>query len=265
MTRMLEMLLHDPDGRRQNATLNVTPGLSVSGARVSCLMVSRGHRFPAEHAITCYRRQTYADRELVIVSAAPDNEVAALVAETGDPTIRYIQAAPASLGELRNISVAHATGDLICQWDDDDLSAPDRIALMAAALGGSGAMACFLGTLTLWWPARRKLAASGARIWENTMLVRREALPIYSAVDLSEDTGVGAMIRAHHRITLLAASESYAYVYHGSNAWDEGHFAALFESARLTVTDADYDADIATLGATMPLPAYAADLARQPA
>ncbi|MBB5686233.1 glycosyltransferase family 2 protein [Sphingobium boeckii] len=263
MTRALEMLLHDPDGRRQAATLNVTPGLSVSGAKVSCLMISRGRRLPAEHAIACYRRQTYPERELVIVSAALDDELAALVAEIGDPSIRLIRAAPATLGELRNISVAHATGDLICQWDDDDLSAPDRIALMAAALGGSQAMACFLGTLTLWWPDRRRLASSGARIWENTMLVRREALPIYAALDLREDTGVGAMIRAHHRITLLAAPESYAYIYHGANAWDAGHFGELFDNARLTVADADYDAEIAALGATMPLAAYAADLTRR--
>lgn len=264
MTRALEMLLRDPNGRTQHATLNVTPGLTVSGAKVSCLMVSRGHRFPAEHAIACYQKQTYPDRELVIVSATPDSEVAALVAAIDDPTIRFIQTAPASLGELRNISVAHATGDLLCQWDDDDLSAPDRIALMAAALGGSEAMACFLGTVTLWWPQQRRLAASGARIWENTMLVRREALPIYPALDLCEDTGVGEMIRAHHRITLLAAPESYAYVYHGDNAWNAGHFGELFDAARITVADADYDREIAAIGTVMPLPAYAAGFAHRP-
>ena len=36
---------------------------------ISCLMVSRGDVFPAQLAIHCYRKQTYPNRELVIVSA----------------------------------------------------------------------------------------------------------------------------------------------------------------------------------------------------
>ena len=44
---------------------------------ISCLMVSRGTLFPAQHAIQCFRLQTYPNRELVIVCDAPDSELQA--------------------------------------------------------------------------------------------------------------------------------------------------------------------------------------------
>ena len=117
------------------ATVKVTgatggrPGPIASGL-VSCLMVTRD-RYPfARLAIEAFRRQTHAERELVVVQDGTDTRLVEEIKQADDPTIRAFRA-PAvglSLGALRNLAVAAARGPFVCQWDDDDLYDPDRIA-----------------------------------------------------------------------------------------------------------------------------------------
>jgi len=257
MSENIALLIRDPDNRRSEATLTLTTGLNVDGPLLSCLMVSRGDRFPAAFAIECFQRQTYANRELIVVTAAPDSGVEALIAELADPAIRFIQAVPRPLGELRNVVAAHARGELIAQWDDDDLSAPDRLAMMAGVLGETGSRATFLRRVTLWSSAQRRIGPSARRLWENSMLVLRGALPAYPAVSLSEDTAVAQMIAAHNRVTLIDAPDRYCYVAHGRNSWGDDHFDLLFDAADGTEPLPDYDAHIAAIDARMPLRRYA--------
>jgi glycosyltransferase involved in cell wall biosynthesis len=262
MNRSFPILISDPGREGVSATLNVTPQFRVSGPVVSCLMVSRGQRFPAALAIDCYRRQTYQNRELVIVSASSGCEIRKLVEELADPTIRYIPAAPATLGELRNVSVAHAVGELMCQWDDDDLSSSDRIELMLGAFLGSESKACLLYTVTLWWPERRMAAISSHRTWENTILVHRNVLPAYPARQMFEDTDSVKMVIANHRAVMLSAPEIYIYVVHGNNVCSAQHFSVLFNSASSELTGTAYDAWVEDNSARVPLGAYAEMLDR---
>ncbi len=113
---------------------------------VSCLMVTRGRLFPARFAVDCFRAQGWASRELVLVCDAPGTAIEAYCRELGDERIRlvYPSTPAASLGELRNLSLEAARGDWVCQWDDDDLYHPDRIALGMQALLALGADAMFL-------------------------------------------------------------------------------------------------------------------------
>jgi glycosyltransferase involved in cell wall biosynthesis len=106
---------------------------------VSCLMVSRGDAFPARFAIDCYRTQTYPNRELVIVCDRPNSELSSLVSALGDPSIKYTETPRMVLGDLRNASVAAASGAVLCQWDDDDLFHPHRLSCQVKALFNSGA------------------------------------------------------------------------------------------------------------------------------
>ena len=87
-------------------------------------MVTRGGLAPARFAIECYQQQTYANRELVIVSDTVSDALAAHIDRLGDASIRIITTPPAPLGTLRNISVKAAHGPIIAQWDDDDLYHP---------------------------------------------------------------------------------------------------------------------------------------------
>lgn len=241
-------------------TLALPADAEVRGPLVSCVMVTRGALFPARHAIDCFRRQSYAHRELVIVCDRPGNAVATHVAGLGDPAIRYVETAPATLGELRNTSVAHARGELICQWDDDDLYPRDRIALMAAGLADDRAVACFLERWTMWWPARRWLALSERRIWEGTMLARRDALPVYPALRREEDTAIVRLMRARHALRLIDQPLGYCYIVHGGNACNTEHFEGLFARATQRSAVAAYDGDLARLGELAPVADYAAGL-----
>jgi glycosyltransferase involved in cell wall biosynthesis len=229
------------------------PGSAPKGARftfhpsplVSCLMVTRGDEGLMRQAIACFQAQTYGHRELIVVSAARQTDVAGFVAGLGDPRIRFVAAADAPLGGLRNASVAAAQGDLICQWDDDDLSDPRRLELMVSVLAASQCDAVFLSRVTLWWPARRRLVLSEARLWEGTMLARRGAVPPYPHYDRREDSAMVETLRQGSSVAVVDAPGMYVYRVTGKNTWDEAHFDALFATASRDLSD-DYDARTAS-------------------
>lgn len=231
-----------------------TPDLPL----VSCLMVSRGRLFPARFAIACFQAQTHANRELVIVIDDPACELVAYVASLNDPEIRLVQA-PATaqtLGALRNFSVAEARGEYVCQWDDDDLYAPDRIQTQLAALRSTQAAACVLRRWTLWWPATGRLAISGARCWEGSILARRTALPPYPALRRGEDTAMLAAMMQRERILCLEAPELYLYTHHGSNAFDSRHFSTIYGFSRQRWVKDAYREKLASLSGVFPVREY---------
>lgn len=225
---------------------------------ISCLMVSRGNHFPAHLAIECYRRQTYPNRELVIVCAQPNSPVSTLVAVLNDPSIRYVECSARPLGELRNLSVAEARGTLLCTWDDDDLYHPRRLELQAQDLGDDFA-ADFLSRILIWWPERRLLAITSQRAWENSMLVRREALPRYPSLGFGEDSHVVAKLESRHQTIYSDRPELYCYIIHAENTCDTAHFEQIFEAAEWIYSD--YENQLAYFSADYPLKWYSDELA----
>lgn len=260
MTFELPLRTRSPDGSTRHEGLAFDQGVVIDGPLVSCLMVSRGDLFPAEHAIRCYREQSYANRELVIVTAARGSAVGLLVAALQDPSIRYVEIAAPTLGELRNASVAHARGSLIAHWDDDDLHHPDRLAVQIAAITTTGAKACFLERILLWWPARRLLKTGHARMWEGSMIAQRAIVPVYPALPREEDLFVADAIARLHRITALDWARGYCYAVHGANTNQPPHFDYLFGEATPIEGAEDYDAAMTLIGGFMPIRNYAAGL-----
>jgi glycosyltransferase involved in cell wall biosynthesis len=90
---------------------------------VTCLCLTKNRREWLPKAIECFLRQTYENRELVIV-ADEEQDYVGLVPE--DPRVRVIHA-PGVVGAKRNRGCEAARGELIAIWDDDDYSAPGRI------------------------------------------------------------------------------------------------------------------------------------------
>ena len=226
---------------------------------ISCIMASRGHPFPTMLAIECFRRQSYARSELVIATAAGDGILAARIAALADPSIRLIEAeAGANVGVLRNSAIAQSAGDLLCVWDDDDLSHPERLTIQYRAMRAAEASGCFLARVMLWWPARRMLAVSCPRTWENTMLVERSRFPRYPGdKPRGEDTVVAQALRNTHRLVLYDVPEAYCYVAHGENLWHHEHFDILFEAASRSFGGAAYDQVLADLSTQLPMQDYA--------
>jgi glycosyltransferase involved in cell wall biosynthesis len=199
--------------------------------RVSCLMVTRG-RMPWVRAATAsFAAQTWPHRELVIVCDAVTDALRALVAAT--PQVR-LEEAPAglTLGELRNLSLARAHGDFVCQWDDDDLYDPGRIALSMKVLTESGVDAVFLDRWLTWWPARDRLFVSSSRLWEGSVLARRSCMPAYPSQARAEDSVVTQWIARHHAIAVMVDCPwMYCYRVTGENTWDAAHFERHFAEA----------------------------------
>lgn len=211
---------------------------------ISCLTVTRPGRLPLlQRAIADYRRQTHAARELVILHDGDtefDTRVRALA--QGDASISVYAAEPATLGSLRNHSVALARGELICQWDDDDRYHPQRLELQLAALQKEQADFCFLQDQLHWF------AASGELSWDDwncdsyplnfiqgSLLGRRALMPQYPELRRGEDTVLCQdILRAGHRIARLRGQGwCYVYVYHGLNVFEAAHHAAITRAKNL--------------------------------
>ncbi|MFF3356491.1 glycosyltransferase [Streptomyces sp. NPDC002917] len=200
---------------------------------VSCLMVTKDRSATARRAIRCFLTQTYPNLELVVVEDGTDDALAQHIRDLGDPRIRHHRLPPEgrTLGELRNEAVDRATGPYVCQWDDDDLYDPERVETQMAAILALGAEACFLARERLWWPARRKLAVSCARVWEGSMVCAKDRLPRYPAQRRGEDTPVAEGVVRTCRVVSIDAPELYTYVCHGNNTFNESHFAEHFAVA----------------------------------
>lgn len=205
-------------------------------------MVTRGALFPARFAIDGFRAQTYAPRELVIVSDSPSPALVDHIARLADPRICLIAVETAPLGTLRNDSVAAAQGTVIAQWDDDDLHAPNRLAVQYAALEQSGAAATLLRRWTMWWPNRYRLALSEPRGWEGTTLGWKDQLMPYPPLSRGEDSAmVSAMLASGATIGMIDRPDLYCYVVHGRNTFDTSHFTGLFAAASQRFEFADYE------------------------
>jgi mannosyltransferase OCH1-like enzyme len=237
----------------QPVALAFTPDRDA-GPLVSCLMVTRGRVALAARAIRCFLAQTYENRELVIVDDAEDDALAAHVAGLGDPRVRHIRVSPGEpLGALRNLSIEHARGSYVCQWDDDDLYHPRRVELQLAMLQATGDAACFLADNHIWWPQRHRLARSVRRIWECSMLCAKSSLIPYPRVRRGEDTPVvQAVLQRGGAAVLEEVPHLYVYVVHGENTFPAAHFDEHWAQAPARYEGADYEARLQSLLAPLP-------------
>ena len=90
---------------------------------VSCILSTRDRPQFLRQAIRCFERQTFPDRELVVVDGG-DDPVEELCA--GRASVRYVRAdAGAEYGTCLNLAAQHARGEIVQVIDDDDYSLPD--------------------------------------------------------------------------------------------------------------------------------------------
>lgn len=110
---------------------------------MTCLCLTRNRREWLPKAIQCFLDQTYPNRELLIVSdgvsvtdLVPDEQT---LQRSGARAVRLFHAdRAAEIGEKRNFGCSLAEGEIIAHWDDDDFSAPDRLADQVRRLRESG-------------------------------------------------------------------------------------------------------------------------------
>jgi hypothetical protein len=229
---------------------------------VSCLMVTRGNLEILRHSVECYARQSWADRELVVVTATDRTKgIGDLLRACGLKRAQVVGVGSGmTLGDLRNIAIARANGAILIQWDDDDLSDPDRIAMTVGVLQQESIGAVYLNRWLLWWPSRQLAAISFPRACEGSVAMWRRSARVYSALSKGEDTL--ALSYLDEPIALINSPLQYVYTVTGENTWDETHFEAQVAAAEHRFEGDDYHALIALLAERLPIVAYEADLRR---
>jgi hypothetical protein len=230
---------------------------------VSCLMVTRGNpdllRFSAE----CYAHQTWAERELVVVTQTDQAAIEAVLASLNIKNSSVTRASPElTLGDLRNMAVARARGEILMQWDDDDLCDPERIRSAVSLLQETTAGAAFLSRLMIWWPQRRLFALSALRLWEGSIAVRKAQSRPFPALGRGEDNVAARALAQSCPIALLHAPLLYVYIVNGQNTWNTEHFNTLIEDAAARFENEEYDQLKALLNRRMPILGYESYLGR---
>lgn len=103
---------------------------------VSCIMPTRGRPQFAREAVEAFLAQTWPAKELLIVD---DDDAPSCPTTLSIPGIRQTRLfGHPTVGVKRNLAISMASGEIICHWDDDDVSAPGRIEDQIRRLAESG-------------------------------------------------------------------------------------------------------------------------------
>ena len=141
--------------------------------------------------------------------------------------IRIDKADKFNLGELRNLSVREADGSYVCQWDDDDWYAPDRLTEQMDFLTFRQKSGCVLSRWVIYDDFSQKAYLSNWRLWEGSILCRRDVMlqNPYPSLVRGEDTSVIEGLYKKNEIAIFDdMPHLYVYTVHGNNTWEYEHF-----------------------------------------
>lgn len=125
-----------------------------------------------------------------------------------------------TLGDLRNIGLEQARGELVIQWDDDDWHHPQRMEIQARHWRPGAAV-------LLRRQYRYSLVGGHVILHEapagihGTILHERAIAARYPSLRKEEDT---LFLKSFpERVVVDAPASLYIRLYHGQNTWDEAH------------------------------------------
>jgi hypothetical protein len=154
------------------------------------------HQYLVEEAIESFLRQTYPNKELILMNDCPGQE---LVCDA--PGVRVINVPErfSNYGDKLNAAIALSRGELIAPWDDDDINLPWRLALSVQRLGDAD----YFNPKRFWfWDNDGLRAEPMINVGHNLSLYRRTAFetvqrypPIGSGVDAALDAKFQKQVR----------------------------------------------------------------------
>ncbi|MCA9174072.1 MAG: glycosyltransferase family 2 protein, partial [Planctomycetales bacterium] len=222
----------------------------------SCVMVTGGDRKPfVEQSIRLFQRQTYAHRELVIVSDQP--LCAWNAGSEAQASVRHVAVPEGlSIGAKRNLGCHFARGELLVMWDDDDWCAADRLATqLAPLLGGSSALSAIGNSpvfeLAAWrfWRMDETLFQRMflANVFSGTLAFAKQLWKHgrrFPDTSLGEDAGfLAAALQSGATLAPISGEGRFAYVRHGGNTWSfrcgEHQDASLWHASSPTLPEED--------------------------
>lgn len=216
--------------------------------KISCLMVTRQGRLEQVcRSYVSFSRQSYPNRELIVVNEGPESYQHELKSLMGhDPKVRFLFLSGFyTLGALRNISVLCSDGELWVQWDDDDFCCSSRLLLQYRDLISKQAKVSFLSdqlhyffpTKELFWESWLDFSSGGVKTFSaipgTIMAVRTACQPRYPSsgpfAKAGEDSVFvyGLMNEVPETTLLSGRGNIHVYSYHGENVWDLQHHLRL--------------------------------------
>jgi glycosyltransferase involved in cell wall biosynthesis len=213
--------------------------------KVSALMVTafaESRRAFLVRSLESYCRQTYANRELVVVTdgdLGAREALAAILRGLGRTDIELVAVeGTRTLGALRNVSLGRARGDVVCQWDDDDLYHPARIEEQVQPLRDGRAEACVLRSHVSYFPEDGRVVVvdwgtSLHKAHPGTLTMKRDLGVRYADhgpfSTRSEDSLVFHQLRRRRVpvFVLEGAPHLFVYRFHGGNTWAREHHEGM--------------------------------------
>jgi len=99
---------------------------------ISCKMITYGRVEMLEESLHSFLQQTYSPKELIIVNDYP---LQTLVFDHPEVKIFNLDYTFSTIGEKENFAMEKCSGDIICQWDDDDVALPNHLSNVAKLIG----------------------------------------------------------------------------------------------------------------------------------
>ena len=200
---------------------------------ISCLCVTQKKPDLLKRAIYCYRHQTYLNKQIVIVYEETDLPTCEFIDRqqfAGDfKTVKIGRDTKLTVGELRNIGIREADGSYVCQWDDDDWYDADRLTEQMNFLALHDAAGCVFPRCIMFDEHTQKAYLSRVRLWENSILCKREVMLQHPYPPLSKGEGIDVAGQLYTQGELLLMKDMpqlYVYTFNGNSTWDCHHFKA---------------------------------------
>ncbi|HEY3033517.1 MAG TPA: glycosyltransferase [Streptosporangiaceae bacterium] len=118
--------------------------------KVSVVIPTRDRSGLLALTVRCALRQRGVDLEVVVVDDGSTDDTAGMLRRLGDPRVHLVRhATPMGVSAARNAGVEAARGEWVAFLDDDDLWAPDKLALQLQAAEAAGCSWVYAGTVNV--------------------------------------------------------------------------------------------------------------------
>jgi len=197
---------------------------------VSCLCVSNGRPKHLRNAIDYFNAQTYANKELLIVSRNFDPEYQAIIDNFSGKSMRYLNpefAGNMTLGELRNFSIEQALGEYVCIWDDDDWYHCKRIEFQVSEAMTKNKQGSVLPYYILYNSIQKEAYMSTPLPPPASTLCKQAFLTkdfLYEPLNKAEDDSFIEKLNKLNILLPVVNPILYIYIFHGQNTWHQDHF-----------------------------------------
>lgn len=205
---------------------------------ISCICVTRKRPVLLSRAIGCFLKQTYYNKELIVLYEDDDMQTGTMLKNLPLPaSIKVFKikgSVQQKLGTLRNIAIEKSSGEWICQWDDDDWYHDERLTAQFSRINETRLPANVMDQWIMADITSGRFYMSCKRNWEGSILFSRTLLNVAhypnlrrgeDSVFVEEITKKGLMSTTQNKAWL------YIYCFHAKNTFGIRHFNNLFRNS----------------------------------